>query len=92
MKKRTPSTLPKIPCGDQLREAWLEAVELYSMVTDVMNHLDEATRLANDESFNSKKEAKNAKKAIHMLMTKSLIIQDMVTVWQAWASENSSLE
>ena len=92
MKTRTPSTLPKIPCGDQLREAWLEAVDLYSIVTDLMSHLDQASWLANDENPNSKKEAENAKETIHRLTTKSLAIRDMITIWQAWASENSSLE
>lgn len=91
-KNRTPSTLPKIPCGDQLREAWLEAVELHAIVAKLLGDLDSAVTLANDEKPDAKVEAKEAKKAIRDLTVKALAIRDMITVWQAWASESSDID
>ena len=91
-KNRTPSTLPKIPCGDQLREAWLEAVELHAIVAKLLGDLDSAVTLANDEKPDAKVEAKDAKEAIHDLTVKALAIRDMITVWQAWASESSDID
>ena len=81
-----------VPCGDQLREAWLEAVELHAVVAKLLGDLDSATKLANDENPDARIEAKEAKETIHELTTKALIIRDMVTVWQAWASDNSNID
>lgn len=86
------TTLPKIPCGDQLREAWLEAVDLHSMTSDLLFRLDESSKLANDGHIGAKKAAKQAKEVIHNLTTKALAIRDMITVWQAWASDSSNID
>ena len=86
------TTLPKIPCGDQLREAWLEAVELHSIVTCILTFLDESSKLANDENPKAKHSAKEAKEAISNLCTTAFRVRDMITVWQAWASENSDID
>lgn len=86
------TTLPKIPCGDQLREAWLEAVELHHLASDVIRSLDSAAKLANDEKPDSRAEAKEAKEQLHHLVTKAAAIRDMVTIWQAWASDNSNID
>ena len=92
MKNRTPSILPKIPCGDQLREAWLEAVELHAIVAKLLCDLDGAVTLANDEKHEAKVEAKEAKESIHDLNTKAMQVRDMITVWQAWASDSSNID
>jgi hypothetical protein len=78
-----------IPCGDQLREAWLDAVELHGIVTDILESLDSASKLANDEKPDAKLEAKRAKEHLHRLTVKAAYLRDMVTIWQAWASGSS---
>lgn len=90
--KKNPSILPKIPCGDQLREAWLEAVELHAIVAKLLGDLDSAVTLANDEKPDAKVEAKEAKESIHHLTTKTLVVRDMITVWQAWASDSYNID
>lgn len=84
--------LPKIPCGDQLREAWLEAIELHHIACNVMLALDSAAKLANDEKSDARIEAKEAKEHLHHLVTKAAAIRDMVTIWQAWASDSSNID
>lgn len=86
------SVIPKIPCGDQLREAWHEAVGLHAMVTKLLGDLDSAVTLANDDSRDAVIEAKEAKETIHHLNSQAMRVRDMITIWQAWASENSSID
>lgn len=86
------TVLPKIPCGDQLREAWLEAVDLYAIVTELMSCLDSAVTMANNGSDSAKKQVSQAKQEIDNLCFATQEIRDMITVWQAWASETSTIE
>ena len=86
------TTLPKIPCGDQLREAWLEAVELHAIVTELLSSLDAAVTFANDEKPEARDQAKQAKEEISNLNIVALKVRDMITVWQAWASDSSSID
>lgn len=80
------TTLPKIPCGDQLREAWLESVELYATVTELMSCLDAASTMANDGQESSLGQAKQAKQELDNLYLKAQEIRDLITVWETWAS------
>ena len=86
------TVLPKIPCGDQLREAWLEAVDLYAIVTELMSALDSAAAMANNGNDYAKKLAAQAKQEIDNLCFATQEVRDMIVVWQAWASETSTIE
>lgn len=82
----------KIPCGDQLREAWIEAVEMYATLTEILSCLDAACIFANDGSNSSLKQATKAKQELDNLYVQSQEVRDMIIVWQAWASDNSSID
>lgn len=84
--------LPKIPCGDQLREAWLEAANLYADVTDLMRALDAASDMANNGNPQTGQTVKDTKEITHRLSVRTFKVRDMITVWQAWASNNSSID
>lgn len=86
------TTNPKIPCGDQLREAWLEAVEMHAIVSEILSCLDAASTFADDGSNSSLKQATKAKQELDNLYVQSQEVRDMIIIWQAWASGNSSID
>lgn len=76
----------EFPCGDQLREAWLDSVELYAIVTELMSCLDAGTIMANDGGECSLGQAKQAKQELDNLCLKAQKVRDLITVWETWAS------